>query len=290
MHKSAQQKLDEMQSSVKKIQSDSQLKEKTASQEHNKMYERLQKLEAETKEYKSSATSQGKMSRDNSSVTEHQVSHALPNDYYEQLLIGPSQMQQIITQAINRYAADGLGVTDFALYSGGARVIEKETSPPYRSSCNPLLAWTLGSSACTSKPPQLALNVTPRLHHHEIVYLTSCQPDINLGNCWAFAGDSGVLSIDLQRSIAPTHVSIDHIPRMLAINTSTAPRHIEVFGINALAQEVKLIDLEYNVKGDSVQTFKLPVCIYCKLLKLQIAEPSLASPSSFPTRSVQIPQ
>jgi hypothetical protein len=43
------------------------------------------------------------------------------------------------------------------------------------------------------------------------------------------------------------------------VNTTTAPRHVEVFGLDTKGREVKLTDLEYDIKGESVQTFEIPV-------------------------------
>lgn len=53
------------------------------------------------------------------------------------------------------------------------------------------------------------------------------QPDNNVGNCWAYAGHQGHITIALSEPVAVTGVSIAHIPYALKRRDS-APKDFEV--------------------------------------------------------------
>jgi hypothetical protein len=69
----------------------------------------------------------------------------------------------MIAKALRIHKADGLGKPDYALFSAGARIIEEQTSPTFRGTCNTMFSWILGSAFCTGKQPKLALTVTRKL-------------------------------------------------------------------------------------------------------------------------------
>ncbi|KAI0665418.1 hypothetical protein C8Q78DRAFT_942996, partial [Trametes maxima] len=89
---------------------------------------------------------------------------------------------------------------DYALLADGAMVLDELTSPLDTS--NPVVG------------PHLALD-----------------EDSRIGRCWRFPGSSGQLGIITPEFIRPTHVSIEHIPRVIAADIGQAPRRMVLWGV-----------------------------------------------------------
>lgn len=54
--------------------------------------------------------------------------------------------------------------------------------------------------------------------------------ELTIGRCWT-TSDSGQLGISMPTLIYPHYVTIDHIPRQLAIDIGRAPRHLVLWGV-----------------------------------------------------------
>lgn len=174
-------------------------------------------------------------------------------------------VRTLVNSALDKYSKDVLARPDFALFSSGARVIPSLTSPTYEIRPS---TWTgavvsklTGTGTLRGKPPVTALH-----------------PDINVGQCWPFAGQTGQLGVMLSRTILPTDVTIEHAAKDVALDVSSAPRHFEVWGLvedaDALqrmaqaapaeaearqANRLLLVSGEYDVSADRhVQTFQVP--------------------------------
>ncbi|KAF9498025.1 hypothetical protein BDN71DRAFT_1386542, partial [Pleurotus eryngii] len=104
---------------------------------------------------------------------------------------------------------------DFALSSAGARVIPAWTTPTLKLTTSSR-SWlpSFFHSPRFGNPPEVAL-----------------QPDLHNGNCWPFAGEVGQLAIALARPIYVQEVVIEHIPRQLSFDISSAPMDMELWGV-----------------------------------------------------------
>ncbi|PVV00241.1 hypothetical protein BB559_000004 [Furculomyces boomerangus] len=105
---------------------------------------------------------------------------------------------------------------DFALFSAGARIIPRDTSPSWNPTPKLLLAKVihkLGLIEYPVNPPSTALN-----------------HNTNLGECWPMRGQTGQLAIRLARPINPKEFMIEHVPKSAAIDWRSAPKDIEVWG------------------------------------------------------------
>jgi hypothetical protein len=129
-----------------------------------------------------------------------------------------SIVMQLIDSALEKYSKDVLAKPDFALYSAGGRIIPSLTSPTYEIRPNTftgsLLSKVTGRGVIRGKAPVTALH-----------------PDISVGQCWPFAGQSGQLGILLSRKIVPEDITIEHASKDLALNVSSAPKKFEVWGL-----------------------------------------------------------
>jgi hypothetical protein len=147
------------------------------------------------------------------------------------------EVQDLVEQGIERYAADRINMTDYALASGGASIVYPHTSRRYPSGLWNTLFGTIGED------PSIILT-----------------PSLALGHCWAFAGAAGNVSVRLSSRIVPTDVSIDHISAGVAKNIETAPKNFTVWGyVDRMAlnrdEGIVLVQGTYNAYGSQVQTF-----------------------------------
>ncbi|EFC42478.1 predicted protein [Naegleria gruberi] len=139
-------------------------------------------------------------------------------------------VKNLIDESLDKYDADKIGLTDYALSSLGSKIVEH--SPTY----SPSKFW-----------PQLFVPVkTPDM---------IIKPDTTIGNCWPMKGSSGFVVIEIAHSIIPTSFSIDHVPKALSPNISSAPKQISVFGYENETTLTKLSAFEYDVHGSPTQTF-----------------------------------
>lgn len=135
--------------------------------------------------------------------------------------------------------AEGDAMVDYALETMGARPIKMGTSSSYYPNQNIWFDFLTGGSATHVKPPKVALSA-----------------DNSFGNCWAFAGQKGNLTIALGSEIVPSHFSIDHLSPTVNVDRSSAPRQFKVFALTSLdSQPMLLGDYEYDIKGPASQTF-----------------------------------
>ncbi|XP_005746882.1 SUN domain-containing protein 2-like [Pundamilia nyererei] len=137
---------------------------------------------------------------------------------------------------------------NFALESLGARIIYDKTSESYPPD-KPVLRIFGFTLICPNQRPYRS----PRI-------LLEGRAPMLPGQCWAFGGSQGQISIELAQYITISHVSLGHIPQMLSpyLTVSSAPRKFSVFG-NQHAEDpvIYLGTFQYNPKGGPLQTFKI---------------------------------
>ncbi|KIJ52553.1 hypothetical protein M422DRAFT_43394 [Sphaerobolus stellatus SS14] len=135
----------------------------------------------------------------------------------------------MVDDAFSLIYKDGIGKPDFALYSAGGRVMTSLTTPTYEIKPDSwgryLFGAVTGSGYAMGQPPVRVLH-----------------PDIGIGNCWPFAGTYGQIGIRLARRVFISEVSVEHAPNAIAFDVSSAPRHVEVWGLVEGKDNVVKID------------------------------------------------
>uniref|UniRef100_A0A8B9JJC0 Si:dkey-92f12.2 n=1 Tax=Astyanax mexicanus TaxID=7994 RepID=A0A8B9JJC0_ASTMX len=153
-------------------------------------------------------------------------------------------VKQIVHRALSVFRADGTGMADYALESSGACVINSRCSESYH-----------GQIACFSifGIPLFYYTNSPR---------TVIQPELYPGKCWAFRGSEGFLTISLSSPVKITHVTLEHLPRVLSPtgHINSAPKDFAVYGMTDENEGGKLLGrFTYDQEGEPIQTFKIPV-------------------------------
>ncbi|XP_030645614.1 SUN domain-containing protein 2-like [Chanos chanos] len=152
-------------------------------------------------------------------------------------------MEKIVQRALSLYRADGIGMADYALESAGASVINTCCSETYQ---------TRAASLSLFGFPVFYWSESPRV---------VIQPEVYPGKCWAFRGSEGFVGISLSYPIHITHVTLEHLPKVLSPpgRIDSAPRDFAVYGMSSVNEAGNLLGkFSYDREGESVQTFKLP--------------------------------
>ncbi|CAL1716274.1 unnamed protein product [Somion occarium] len=129
-----------------------------------------------------------------------------------------SLINQLVDSAVSKFSKDTLAKTDYALHSGGARIIPSLTSETFeirpQGITSQIVGMLTGNGYAIGRPPVTAL-------HHEI----------HNGHCWPFAGSKGHLGVALSAPVYVTEVTIDHVAKEVATDMRSAPRQMEVWGL-----------------------------------------------------------
>ncbi|CAG8471310.1 31895_t:CDS:2 [Gigaspora margarita] len=136
----------------------------------------------------------------------------------EMMEIIRKEARKVVSEELLVFSQDKLNKPDFALYSGGAKVISRYTSKTYEvwpeKWYSRMFAQFSGQGILRGKPP-----------------VTAISPDTHVGQCWPFPGHEGQLAILLNRRVHVTAVTYDHVSKDVAVDVLSAPREFEVWGI-----------------------------------------------------------
>ncbi|KAJ3760021.1 hypothetical protein EV360DRAFT_40723 [Lentinula raphanica] len=135
-----------------------------------------------------------------------------------------SLLSSLVSSALSSYSKDMIARADYALHSGGARVIPSLTSDTF--TLRPQhTSWTsqfLGviNPFSTSDSNGLAVGRPP---------VWALHPDITNGLCWPLNGAKGQLGIALAAPVVVDSITVDHKKRRS--KRRSAPREMEVWGL-----------------------------------------------------------
>nr|CAD1839943.1 unnamed protein product [Ananas comosus var. bracteatus] len=114
--------------------------------------------------------------------------------------------REIVEKEIEKHAADGLGRVDYALASGGARVVRH--SEPY--------GFGKASSWIAAAKARSGVHATA----HKMLEPSFGEP----GQCFALQGRSGFIEIRLRTGIILEAVTLEHVSKSVAYDRSSAPK------------------------------------------------------------------
>uniref|UniRef100_A0ACD5ZM90 Uncharacterized protein n=4 Tax=Avena sativa TaxID=4498 RepID=A0ACD5ZM90_AVESA len=147
--------------------------------------------------------------------------------------------KEIVEMEIARHAADGLGMVDYALGSGGGKVVKH------------------------SEPFKKVKGILPRRSEaHKMLEPSFGQP----GECFALEGSSGFVEIKLRTGIIPEAVTLEHVDKSVAYDRSSAPKDFQVSGwYKGLGDDsdkqqptaTNLGEFSYDIEKSNAQTFQL---------------------------------
>lgn len=166
----------------------------------------------------------------------------------------PEQVADITEKTLRQ---DIVGLPDYALESGGARVISKLTSETYKLQPEGFigtLSNILGVAIKPGRPPTEAI-----------------KPTVHAGECWAMRGSEGVLTLKLAKSIIPSQITVEHLAKEISFSISSAPRYIEVYAI----QDIKAFSAEYITGNRGLVGQEKPHALFIGKVEYDPAKKSL---------------
>ncbi|CAG5112398.1 Oidioi.mRNA.OKI2018_I69.chr2.g6618.t1.cds [Oikopleura dioica] len=151
-------------------------------------------------------------------------------------------VEALISAKLRQYHEDKTGQMDFALSSNGGSILEHRCTASKHDHSR---YWRI-----------LGLSV---MHFHNQP-TRAIEDDTSPGNCWAFDGARGHLTIKLGKPVMVTSITVEHIPTNLSPTGSiSAPR---AFTVSAMNNENDLVghelgQWEYNINDHPIQTFNV---------------------------------
>ncbi|CAG8433430.1 1775_t:CDS:10 [Diversispora eburnea] len=168
------------------------------------------------------------------------VHNVLRDEMMNVQLPDTEQLNEFVAKVAHRIfmeyvKSDILNIPDFALNSGGARIIPSYTSRSYLEMPNSFMgkvrARITGRGMIVGLSPTMAIT-----------------GDNSLGKCFSFSGDKGQLAIQISRSIYITSVTYQHIDRTLALDDDN---------LRKANNFIKLGEYIYDLEGPPVQNFAI---------------------------------
>lgn len=172
--------------------------------------------------------------------------------------------RRLVEAEIERHAADGLGMVDYAVGTGGGRVVHHSEGYLYGNGRKWGLA-AVGSLLKTGSP----------MHPYagKVLEPSFGEP----GQCLPLKGTSVFVDIALRTAIFVNAVTLEHVAKSVAYDRSSAPKEFRIFGWlhqqkEELSEETRqmflLGEFTYDLEKSSAQTFKLPLDSTGKLVNL----------------------
>lgn len=151
--------------------------------------------------------------------------------------------KEIVEKEIEKHAADGLGRVDYALASGGARVITHS---------EPFVSGKASNWFAVGKDRS-------RVHSNAKKML---EPSFGEpGQCFALQGSSGYVDIRLRSGITPEAVTLEHVAKSVAYDRSSAPKDCVVSawfeGSGEPGHPKVLTTFSYDLEKSNAQTFNV---------------------------------
>ncbi|KAI5940511.1 SUN domain-containing protein 5 isoform X1 [Manis javanica] len=158
-----------------------------------------------------------------------------------QLMEAMSDEEKMAQKIMKMIQGDYIEKPDFALKSIGASIDFEQTSATYnhdkaRSYWNWIRLWNY------AQPPDVIL-----------------EPSMTPGNCWAFSGDRGQVTIRLAQKVYLSNLTLQHIPKTISLSgsTDTAPKDVVIYGMEGSPREEVFLGAFQFQPENIIQTFQL---------------------------------
>nr|XP_006202713.1 SUN domain-containing protein 5 [Vicugna pacos] len=152
-----------------------------------------------------------------------------------------SDEQKMAQKIMKMIQGDYIEKPDFALKSIGASIDFEQTSATYnhdkaRSYWNWIRLWNY------AQPPDVIL-----------------EPNVTPGNCWAFSGDRGQVTIRLAQKVYLSNLTLQHIPKTISLSGSldTAPKDFVIYGMEVSSREEVFLGAFQFQPENIIQMFQL---------------------------------
>ncbi|XLT44037.1 hypothetical protein HN873_036641 [Arachis hypogaea] len=229
---------------------DKKIEEKGAALEKElKRLERLEKLEAASKKLEGNLATlkakdwiqKGELDKVVEGLKKVKASGGLDIDEVKEFA------RKMIEEGIDKHAADGIGMVDYALASGGAAVVKHSEPFDVGGRGN----W-FSLSAKNGVHPNAEKMLKPSFG----------EP----GQCFPLKDSSGFVQIRLRTAIVPEAITLEHVAKSVAYDRSSAPKDCRISGwlqgrnMDSVIHPERMFllsEFTYDLDKSNAQTFKL---------------------------------
>jgi len=156
--------------------------------------------------------------------------------------------RDIVVEGIEKHAADGIGRLDYALASGGGRVIKHSKAYNYNFFGIVKGLWSGGI----------------HVNAHKMLEPSFGEP----GQCFPLQGSSGFVDVRLRTAIILDAVTLEHVTKSVAYDRSSAPKDCHIYGLieehsnddpldKIIEKAILLKEFTYDLEKKNVQTFNI---------------------------------
>ncbi|EFB14887.1 hypothetical protein PANDA_006758, partial [Ailuropoda melanoleuca] len=170
-----------------------------------------------------------------------------------QLMEAMSDEQKMAQKIMKMIQGDFIEKPDFALKSIGASIDFEQTSATYnhdkaRSYWNWIRLWNY------AQPPDVILEAGGLGDEERVA-----GPNMTPGNCWAFSGDRGQVTIRLAQKVYLSNLTLQHIPKTISLSGSldTAPKDFVIYGMEGSPREEVFLGAFQFQPENIIQMFQL---------------------------------
>lgn len=172
--------------------------------------------------------------------------------------------RHLVEVELDKHAADGIGRVDYALGTGGGKVVDH--SEGFYHGLR--IGWH-----------QVAGSFFPGASNKHSLASKILEPSFGEpGQCLPLKGSNVYVEIALRTSIFPDAFSLEHVSKSIAYDVSSAPKEFRVFGwldsykkddgaLKSMAQ-ILLGEFMYDIEKKSVQSFTVPQDLMGKLVNM----------------------
>ncbi|KAF3824747.1 hypothetical protein GH733_010081 [Mirounga leonina] len=172
-----------------------------------------------------------------------------------QLMEAMSDEEKIAQKIMKMIQGDFIEKPDFALKSIGASIDFEQTSATYnhdkaRSYWNWIRLWNY------AQPPDVILEAGVLGGRGEG---GRDVPNMTPGNCWAFSGDRGQVTIRLAQKVYLSNLTLQHIPKTISLSGSldTSPKDFVIYGMEGSPREEVFLGAFQFQPENIIQMFQL---------------------------------
>jgi len=157
--------------------------------------------------------------------------------------------RDIVVEEIEKHAADGIGRLDYAVASGGGRVMKHSKAYNYKFFGIGNGFWNGGIHA----------------NAHKMLEPSFGEP----GQCFPLQGSSGFVDVKLRTMIIPDAITLEHVAKSVAYDRSSAPKDCHIYGLikqhsndgsldKTIEKAILLKEFSYDLeKYNNAQTFNI---------------------------------
>jgi len=179
------------------------------------------------------------------------------------------KIETVVDAKLDKFAADRVAMTDYALHASGGKIVKAMTNEINPEDLKIFSRKNVNQNQYNDNSlfNTLLNYIVPRSKDMQDFFPDSTnviKPSLQPGECWAFPGSKGQVTIKLIKPIKITHVTLDHAHKKIITQLNSAPNEFKVFvwkleadGSSLIKVENPILTAAFNIDGPQIQTWEV---------------------------------